>query len=101
MTQTSINIVVAFGNAEDSYYVGAGRRFAVQNMLQSLVDCVQGSELPISRLGWLRSVSSTGSLAFSQIDGGLFQCQQYRRTMVRGELCLREKLVSSNAHNRN
>jgi hypothetical protein len=72
MTQTYINIVVAFGNAEDSYYVGAGRRFAVQNMLRSLVDCVKGLELPITRLGWLRSVCSTGSLAFSQIDGSLF-----------------------------
>jgi hypothetical protein len=55
-----IPTVVAFGSSEDSFYVGVGRRFHVQNMSEGLIEKVRGTELPMGRLGWIRFVFYVG-----------------------------------------
>jgi hypothetical protein len=51
-----IPILIVFGPSEDSFYVGAGRRFFIQNMPQSLTEKVGGTELPIGSVAWIRCV---------------------------------------------
>jgi hypothetical protein len=55
-----IPTVVAFGPSEDSFYVGVGRRFHVQNMPEGLMESVRGTELPMDKLHWIRFVFYAG-----------------------------------------
>ncbi|TFK31763.1 hypothetical protein BDQ12DRAFT_739803 [Crucibulum laeve] len=54
-----INIVVALGPSEDSYFLGVGRRAVYNKVPQSLVDKLNGGELPVVRTSWI-NIDKTG-----------------------------------------
>lgn len=103
-----IPIVVVFGPSEDAFYVGAGRRFYVQNMPPSFTNAVHGSTLPVGRIGWV-SLDKTGKYwcAGSRVSqnsafGYIFECSTTFMTYIptvyyvlQPKAPLRSKIVSA------
>ncbi|TFK31762.1 hypothetical protein BDQ12DRAFT_618315 [Crucibulum laeve] len=54
-----MNILVAFGPSEDSFFLGGGRRACYNNIPQSLVDKINTGQLPVMETSWI-SIDKTG-----------------------------------------